>query len=65
LPKRIEELETEQVELTAKLADPGFYQREPGAAPEVKQRLETIEQEIATAFARWEELEAIRVAAMS
>jgi len=65
LPKRIEELETEQVELTAKLADPRFYQREPGAAPEVKQRLETIEQEIATAFARWEELEAIRVAAMS
>ncbi|HLP03685.1 MAG TPA: ATP-binding cassette domain-containing protein [Opitutaceae bacterium] len=63
LPKRIEELETEQVELTTKLADPGFYAREPGAAPAVKQRLETIEHEIATSFARWEELEGVRTAA--
>ena len=65
LPKRIEELETEQVGLAAKLSDPGFYQREPGSAPEVKQRLEAIEQEIATTFARWEELEAVRSATMS
>jgi ATP-binding cassette subfamily F protein uup len=63
LPKRIEELETEQVELTTKLADPGFYQREPGSAPVVKQRLETIEHEISTAFSRWEELEGIRATA--
>jgi ATP-binding cassette subfamily F protein uup len=62
LPQRIETLETEQAELTAKLADPGFYQREPGVAPAIKQRLESIEQEIATTFARWEELEAVRVA---
>ena len=65
LPKRIEELETEQVELTAKLADPGFYAREAGAAAAVKQRLETIEQEIATSFARWEELESLRNASGS
>ena len=63
LPKRIEELETEQVGLAAKLADPGFYQSEPGSAPVVKQRLEAIEHEISTAFARWEELEAVRAAA--
>jgi ATP-binding cassette subfamily F protein uup len=65
LPKRIEELETEQVELTAKLADPGFYAREPGAAPVVKSRLEAIEQEITTSFARWEELESVRNASAS
>jgi len=63
LPKRIEALEAEQAELTAKLADPGFYQREPGAAPAVKQRLEAIEQEVSTAFSRWEELETVRAAA--
>ena len=60
LPKRIEELETEQVELTAKLADPGFYAREPGSAAGVKARLEAIEQEITATFTRWEELEAVR-----
>ena len=63
LPSRIETLETEQAALTAKLADPGFYQREPGTAPAVKARLTAIEQEIATVFARWEELEATRAAA--
>ena len=62
LPKQIEALETEQVELTAKLAAPGFYQREAGAAPVVKERLLAIEREIAIAFARWEELEALRIA---
>ncbi len=62
LPKEIEALETEQTELTAKIAAPGFYQREPGAAPLVKQRLVAIEREVATAFARWEELEALRIA---
>ncbi|WP_043587266.1 ATP-binding cassette domain-containing protein [Geminisphaera colitermitum] len=59
LPGRIEKLETEQAELTARLADPVFYQREPGAAAAVRVRLEEIEVEHAAAFARWEELEAL------
>ncbi|EIP99680.1 ATPase component of ABC transporters with duplicated ATPase domain [Opitutaceae bacterium TAV1] len=58
LPARIEKLETEQAELTARLADPAFYQREPGAAGEVRARMAVIEEELATVFARWEELEA-------
>ena len=62
LPKRIEELETAQAEITAKLADPAFYQNAPAEVPVAKQRLEAIEQEVATAFARWEELEALRIA---
>ncbi len=64
LPARIEALEQEQAELTAKLADPAFYKKEAARFAEVKQRLELVEREHATAFARWEELEAARNAAV-
>ncbi len=58
LPAKIETLETEQSQLTAKLADPAFYKREPAAFATAKARLEALEQEHGTAFVRWEELEA-------
>ncbi len=57
LPARIEALEKEQVELTAKLSDPTFYKSQGAQFAQVKARLETVEREHATAFARWEELE--------
>jgi ATP-binding cassette subfamily F protein uup len=57
LPAKIEALEQEQAQLTAKLADPAFYKKEPRKFAEVKGRLDALEQEHATAFARWEELE--------
>jgi ATP-binding cassette subfamily F protein uup len=57
LPARIEALEKEQAELTAKLADPAFYKSQAAKFAEVKARLETVEREHAVAFARWEELE--------
>ena len=57
LPAKIEALESEQTELTAKLADPTFYKSQAAQFAEVKARLETVEREHATAFARWEELE--------
>ncbi len=60
LPAKIEALEQEQAELTAKLADPSFYKKEAAKFAEVKQRLEIVEREHATAFARWEELEAAK-----
>jgi ATP-binding cassette subfamily F protein uup len=60
LPARIEALETEQAELTVRLADPETYQREPGAVPAVKARLAAIGREMTAAFARWEELETVR-----
>ena len=59
LPARIEKLETEQSELTAKLGDVSIYRRDPAAAAAAKARLDEIEAEHATAFARWEELEAV------
>jgi ATP-binding cassette subfamily F protein uup len=63
LPAKIEALEQEQGELTAKLADPSFYRKEAAKFAEVKKRLEIVEREHAIAFARWEELEAARAAA--
>jgi ATP-binding cassette subfamily F protein uup len=62
LPAQIETLETEQGGLVARLADPGFYQREPGAVAEVRRRLVAVERDLTAAFARWEELEDIRCA---
>jgi len=63
LPAKIEALEKEQAELTARLADPAFYRKEAAKFAEVKKRLEAVEREHATAFARWEELEAARASA--
>jgi len=62
LPARIEKLESEQSELAAKLANPSFYQGAADKALAVKIRLGAIEQEMSVAFARWEELEAVRAA---
>jgi len=63
LPAQIEAFEAEQAALTAKLADPAFYKREPGAFSTVKGRLDALEAELAAALTRWEELETIRAAA--
>jgi ATP-binding cassette subfamily F protein uup len=62
LPAKIEKLETEQAALTESLADPKLYQ--PGAdtakAAQLRQRLTQLEAELATVYARWEKLEALR-----
>ena len=63
LPARIEALEAEQAALIEKLADVGIYRRDPTGAVATKSRLDEIEQEHATSFARWEELEAVKNAA--
>ncbi len=60
LPAKIETLEKEQTELAAKLADPAFYKSQAAKFAEVKARLEIVEREHATAFARWEQLEAAK-----
>jgi len=56
LPARIEALETEQAELTAKLGDAEFFKQGGVAVSQAMARLQTLEGEIATAYARWEEL---------
>jgi ATP-binding cassette subfamily F protein uup len=56
LPARLEMLETEQHELVAKMADPAFYQGDGKATIRATARLKELENELAAAFARWEEL---------
>jgi ATP-binding cassette subfamily F protein uup len=58
LPERIEKLEQEQAVLAAKLGDARFYKGDPGPVAAAKAQLAELEAAHATAFARWEELEA-------
>lgn len=60
LPATIERLEQEQGELTTQLSDPQFYQKQPGAVPQLQGRIQEVETALAAAYARWEELEARR-----
>ncbi len=57
LPGRIEALESEQHQLTTAMADPVFYQRDSAEIAQAANRLKEIEEELAQAYERWEELE--------
>ena len=58
LPARLEALEAEQEALGATLSDPESWRGANPVGPGAKARLEALEQEMAAAWARWEELEA-------
>ena len=62
LPAKIEKLETEQAQLSADLAHPSLYGAGADTAKlsKLQQRLSAVEAELATAYARWEALEAKR-----
>ena len=57
LPEKIEKLETEQLQLTAMLADPVFFKKGGAEVSRATTRLGEIEAEVAAAYARWGELE--------
>ncbi|MDX1812238.1 MAG: ABC transporter ATP-binding protein, partial [Gammaproteobacteria bacterium] len=57
LPQLIEKLEIEQAELHELMASADFYQLPVEDQKEKQERLETVEQELETAFNRWEELD--------
>ncbi len=59
LPRRIEELERKQRELHDTMADPAFYQQDRQSIVEKAAELETVDQQLAEAYERWEELEGI------
>ena len=59
LPGRIESLEAEHLKLSNTLADPAFYQRDNAEISQAVNRLKEIEDELAQAYQRWEELEQI------
>ena len=59
LPKRIAALEAEQKALQAAIARPEFYKDGADAIKKTMARVETIEQELLTAMARWDALDSI------
>jgi ATP-binding cassette subfamily F protein uup len=60
LPDRIADLEKEQENLHETLADPEIYRSAGAEVANLKARLEALEMELAEAYMRWEELEAIK-----
>lgn len=62
LPAQIEKLEAQQVDISKRLWDPEVYQKTPELIPQLKTDLATTEKKIKEAYARWEELEALRIA---
>ena len=65
LPARIEQLEQEQAQLQASLADPELYRRDAAAFKTLGARAKQIETDLAQVYARWEHLEALRVGGSS
>ncbi|MFN8433593.1 MAG: ATP-binding cassette domain-containing protein [Anaerolineales bacterium] len=57
LPKRIENLESEQREINQKMEDPSFYQQEGAIITQAVERLEQIQKELSQAYERWGELD--------
>jgi ATP-binding cassette subfamily F protein uup len=59
LPLKIEKLEAEQAKLVEAMGDPEFYKQGPAALAEANAKQVQLERELAEAYAKWEELEAL------
>jgi ATP-binding cassette subfamily F protein uup len=59
LPEVIEQFEQEQAALFENMADPSFYRSEGHAVAVARSRLAEVENELAKAYSRWEELDSI------
>ncbi len=62
LPARIEQIEAEQATLGERLADPALYRGDVAELNRLQARAAALADEQATAYARWEELEAVAAA---
>ncbi len=60
LPARIEKLEAEQAELAESISSSAVYDQNRDQAIRIQSRLSELEQTLVAAYARWEELEAIK-----
>ncbi len=58
LPQQIADLEAEQAAISARLADPDLYRKEPADAQRLNQRFAEIDEALMNALQRWEEIEA-------
>ncbi len=63
LPPMIETLEAEKAALFAELETPDFYRKKGDAVAQTNKRVSEVTAQIEAAYARWEELEALREAA--
>jgi ATP-binding cassette subfamily F protein uup len=59
LPGRIEQLEAEVHAITEEMGSPDFYQQPSAEIVAAQQRLHAAQQELAAAYQRWQELEAL------
>ena len=57
LPRRIDELESEQKALHAAMSDPFFYKKSREEFAALQKRLTEVEQDIEASYLRWEILE--------
>lgn len=57
LPKKLQDLEKEQLELNNLLLAPDFYKDDPEKAQKTQKRINAIEEELQQLFIRWESLE--------
>ncbi len=60
LPQRIEALETELQSFHQQMTDPEYFKRDSAAIAAERERMQRVEEELATAYSRWEALEALR-----
>ncbi|HET6956306.1 MAG TPA: ATP-binding cassette domain-containing protein [Vicinamibacterales bacterium] len=60
LPAAIDALEREERALTARIAGPDFYKESADSIKQALARTEALQKELAAAYARWAELDAIR-----
>ena len=60
LPGKIERLESERKELFALMSDAAYFKKTPAEMSEAKTKLDTIEEDLVSAFKRWEYLEELR-----
>jgi len=61
LPQTIEELEIEQKELFQAMGDPELYKKDKFEMITKKARLESVKNELEAVYARWEELEQLKI----
>jgi ABC transport system ATP-binding/permease protein len=57
MPEKIQNLEAEQLELQAQIADPALFKTDPARATTALQRLQGLTAELEAAYARWDALE--------
>ncbi len=57
MPEKIQNLEAEQLELQAQIADPALFKTDPARATTALQRLQRLTAELEAAYARWDALE--------